>query len=139
MACIPGRLSRLSVSFDNGATYDYLGGIVDASLSIEVDELECTTHDSNGVRAWIPNHSSATMDVGMRWDEDSPTQVSALFTMFPSPTSFKIRFVMEEATGRRAFESDAFITSLNPSSPLDDTAGADMALRLSNLALAVQA
>jgi hypothetical protein len=126
------------VSFDNGATYDNLGGIVDASVSIEVDELECTTHDSNGIRAWIPNHQAATMDVSMRWDEDDPQQVSALFTLFPSPTSFKIQFVMEEATGRRRFDADAFITNFAPSGPLDDTASADMALRLSNLALAVQ-
>ena len=50
MSCIPGRLSRVQASFDNGVSYNNLGGIVDVTLNGNVDELECTSHDSNGIR-----------------------------------------------------------------------------------------
>lgn len=138
MACIPGRLSRLKVSFDNGATFANLGALVDATLNLNVDELECTTHDSNGIRAFIPNHTDATIDGVTRWDEDDPQQVQLLFTLFPNPSEFKIQFMMEELAGRRRFDADAFLTNLSPTTPLDGTVDADFAMRLSNIVLAVQ-
>lgn len=135
MACVAGRLSRAEISTDNGATYLNLGGLVDATLNFNVDELECTTHDSNGVREYIPNHQDATADFTMRWDETDPGQVALTGTIFPSPTSFKIRFYLENVTGRTRFEADAFATSYSPSGPLDDTAGLDVSLRLSGTIL----
>lgn len=137
MACIPGRLSRVQASFDAGATYANLGGIVDATLNGNVDELECTSHDSNGVREYQPNHIDFTMDLTMRWDEDEPEQVNLLNTLIPSPSSFKIYFLLEDTAGRRRFAADAFITSYSPTSPLDDTAGLDTSLRLSSVVIGV--
>lgn len=133
MACIPGRLSRVEVSFDNGDTYINLGGVVDAGLNGNVDELECTTHDDNGVRKYIANHSDYTADVTLRWDESDPGQTGLMWTLFPSPSSFKMRFYLEGVTGRRQFEADAFLTSWSPSSPLDDAAGLDASFRLSSV------
>ncbi|HET6494869.1 MAG TPA: hypothetical protein VFH61_05840 [Thermoleophilia bacterium] len=130
MSCIPGRLSRVQASYDGGSTYANLGGIVDANLNGNVDELECTTHDSNGVRAYLPNHIDFTMDLTMRWDEDELGQVDLLGTLSP-PTSFKLYFFLENVTGRTRFQADAFITSYSPSGPLDDTASLDVSLRLS--------
>ena len=135
MACIPGRLSRVQVSFDNGTTYANLGGIVDATLNGNVDELECTDHDSNGIREYVPNHLDFTMDLTMRWDEDEPSQVDLEATIFPSPVTFKLYFLLENASGRRRYEADAFITTFSPSGPLDDTAGLDVSLRLSNVVI----
>jgi len=138
MACIPGRLAALYVSFDNGITYNKLGAVIDLTLNLNVDELECTTHDSGGTRDYIPNFSDATIDGSVRWDEDDPQQVSLLFTMFPDPTSYKIQFMLEEKEGRRRFDADAFLTSMSPSAPLDGTVDADVAMRLSSVVLAVQ-
>ena len=135
MSCIPGRLSRVQASFDNGVSYNNLGGIVDVTLNGNVDELECTSHDSNGIREYVPNHLDFTLDLTMRWDEDEPEQASLLNTLIPSPTSFKLYFLLEDVTGRRRFEADAFITSYSPSGPLDDTAGLDVSLRLSAVAI----
>lgn len=132
MACVPGRLSRVQISLDNGATYQNLGGIVDASLAGSVDELECTDHDSI-TREYIPNFFEATMDISLRWDEDEPGQVALESTVFPSTSPFKLYFLLENASGRRRYEADAFVTSWNPSGPLDDTAGLDVSLRLSNV------
>lgn len=123
MACVAGRLSRAEISVDNGVTYKNLGGLVDATLNFNIDELECTTHDSNGVREYIPNHQDATADFTMRWDETDPGQVDLLNSIFPSPTSIKIRFYLEAVSGRTRFEADAFATSWAPSGPLDDKIG----------------
>lgn len=138
MACIAGRLSRIQVSFDGGSTYNNLDGIVDATINIEVDELECTTHDSNGVREFIPNHQAATADVSMRWDETSAQQIGVLNTLFPAPTSFKMQFDIEPGAGNKRFEADCFATSYSVNTPLDDAASLDATLRLSGLSVANQ-
>lgn len=135
MSCIPGRLSRVQVSFDNGVTYSNLGGIVDVTLNGNVDELECTDHDSNGIREWEPNHIDFTMDLSLRYDEDEPAQVDLLNTLIPSPSSFKLYFFLENVSGRRRYESDAFITTWSPAGPLDDTASLDVSLRLSSVVI----
>lgn len=132
---IAGRLSRVQVSYDAGSTYNNLGGVVDATLNGNVDELECTSHDSNGVREYIPNHIDFTMDVTMRWDETDSTQDGLINTLIPAPTSFKVYFMLENVAGKRRFEADAFLTSFSPSGPLDDTAGLDVSLRLSNVTI----
>jgi len=133
MSCIPGRLSRVQI--DVGAGYNNLGGLVDVSLSGNVDELECTSHDDDGIRKYIPNHLDFTMDMTLRWDEDEPQQVQLLNTLVPSPSTFALYFFLEDVAGRRRFEADAFITSYSPSGPLDDTAGLDCTLRLSNVVI----
>lgn len=131
MSAIAGRLSRVFVSFDNGATYNNLDGIVDATLNGNIDELETTSHDDDGIRKYIPNHSDFTADLTMRWDEASTTQIELLDTILPTPVLFKLRFMLENIAGRIQFEADCFATSYSPSSPLDDTAGLDVTLRLS--------
>lgn len=133
MACIPGRLSRVQMNIGSG--YNNLGGIVDVTLNGNVDELECTDHDSNGIREYVPNHLDFTMDMTLRWDEDEPQQIELLNTLIPSPTTFLLYFFLENVVGRRQFEADAFITSYSPSGPLDDTAGLDVSLRLSNVVI----
>jgi len=131
MSAIPGRVGRVNVSFDNGATYLSAGGLVDATLNGNVDELETTTHDSGGAREYIPNFHDETLDMTMRWDEEDPGQAGLINSTFPTPTTFKVRFVMQVSSGKRRFDADAFITSFTPSQPLDDTAGFDLTLRLS--------
>jgi len=75
------------------------------------------------------------MDMTLRWDEDEPQQVQLLNTLVPSPSTFALYFFLEDVAGRRRFEADAFITSYSPSGPLDDTAGLDCTLRLSNVVI----
>lgn len=138
MTCFAGRLSRLKGSFDNGTSYINIGGVVDLTLNGNVDELECTTHDDT-VRTYIPNFSDWTMDASMRWDETDEGQTQLLYTVFPSTTTFKVMFMMQDATGRRTFEADAFITSYSPTGPLDDTSGLDISMRLSNVVIGLVA
>jgi predicted secreted protein len=137
MTCIPGRLSRLSVSADGGTTYLNYGGLVDATLNLNIDELECTTHDSNGAREYIPNHHDATLDVSGRWSDGDPGQEIVLDAVF-AKSVFLVKFVMEQLSGKKLYTASAFATSLSPSGPLDDTGGMDVTFRLSGLQQGVQ-
>lgn len=139
MSCIPGYLAELDVSPDNGATFLTLDSLVDGSVNGNVDELECTTHASKGVRRYIPGHRDETMDITMRWDEDDPALILVLDSVFPSPTTFMVMWLMERRVGRRVYRGDAFLTSHSPNANLDDVAGLDTSMRLSGTTLEIQA
>jgi predicted secreted protein len=135
MTCIAGRVSRLKASYDGGATYNTIASLVDATLNGSVSELECTNHDSDGIAEFIPGNLDFTLDASYRWDEEDPTQAALLNTLVPSPTSFKVRFMLQDTTGKRMFQADAFLTSYSPSGPNDDVAGLDTSMRLSNVSI----
>lgn len=137
MSAIAGRLSKIKVSDDGGSSFVNLGGIVDATLNINIDELETTTHDSNGAREYIPNHHDATIDGSLRWDEDNVGQQKVLDAVFDK-TVLQFQMTMQTSTGRVRFDADGFATNFSPSGPLDDTAQVDFTIRLSNLVKTTQ-
>ncbi len=138
MGCIAGRLGGVKISPDNGATYLPLGGIIDQSLTLEVDELECTSHDSGGVREYEPNFASASAELSLRWDEDNQAQLFLESTVLPEPLKFKMQFYLQLASGRKLYTAEAFITSWNATANLDDTASLAVSLRLSKLIASTQ-
>lgn len=135
-SCIPGRLAKLEVS-SSGVTYVNFGGIVDVTMNMNIDELECTSHDSNGAREYIPNHHDATLDISSRWQDGDAGQEIALQAVF-AKTVFYFRFTMETASGRKRFSGTCFATSFNPGGPLDDTGALDVTLRCSGVTYALQ-
>lgn len=138
MAAIPGRIGRVQLSTDNGATYINVGGLVDGTLNINVDELEVTTHDSGGSREYLPNFRDETLDLTLRWDETDAGQDALLNANFPTTTTFKVRFLMQQQAGRKQFDADAFLTTGTVAQPLDDTASFDVSMRLSGTIVTVQ-
>jgi predicted secreted protein len=137
MTCIPGRYAKLQLSDDAGVSYEDLGGIVDVTLNINIDELECTSHDSNGVREYIPNHSDFTLDVSARWIDGDAGQDIVLDAV-DAKTVFLFKFTMETAAGKDIWSGSAFATSASPSGPLDDTGSLDLTLRCSSVVRAAQ-
>lgn len=136
---IPGRFAKLEASDDDGATFENVGGSVDLGLQINVDELECTTHDSNGTREYIPNHDDATIDISGRWLDGDIGQEIILVGLL-AKTRFDFVYYMEKdpGSGKRQFSGKAFATSYNPQGPLDDTGNLDMTLRVSGLQIGIQ-
>lgn len=136
MACIPGRLATLYVN--DGATPTpsamvSFGGIVDVTMNLNVDELECTSHDSNGAREYIPNHHDVTLDVSARWLEDDTAQGYVLDAVF-AKTTFDFVFRMETDVGTNVeFAGTAFATTFSPAGPLDDTGSLDVTFRCSGV------
>lgn len=135
---IPGRLAKLELSPDGGTTFENLGGIVDVTMNLNVDELETTTHDSNGVREYLPNHSDVTWDVSCRWMDGDPGQEILMVAVF-AHTVFPLRFYMEVVSGRKRFDGNGFATSASPAGPLDDTGSLDVSIRGSGVSMTQQA
>ena len=134
---IAGRKSLLKVSDDGGTTYQTVGGAVDISLAINVDELECTSHDSNGAREYIPNHHDVTADISARWIDGDAGQDILLDSVF-AKTVILFEFTMETLSGKKIFSGSCFPTSTSPSGPLDDTGSLDITLRCSAVVKSVQ-
>lgn len=134
---IPGRLAKLVLSDDSGTSYLNLGGIVDISMNVNIDELEVTSHDSNGAREYIPNHHDVTMDVSMRWMDGDPGQEILLAAVW-AKTSLLFQFSMQTAGNRKRYDGSCFATSSNPSGPLDDAGSMDSTLRCSGVYLTRQ-
>lgn len=129
---IPGRLAYMEVSQDSGVSYQRIGGLVDATLNINIDELETTTHDSDGHREYIPNHDDATIDGNLRWFEGDPGQ-EILLMQGIQKVVLQFRFRMQNGVGKKLFVGSGFFTSMSPTAPLDDTADADFTIRLSRM------
>lgn len=134
---IAGRLATLRVSDDGGTTYENYGGVVDITLNINVDELECTTHDSAGSREYLPNHDDATIDVSGRWLDGDAGQEIVLAAIF-AKTTLLFEFTMQTLAGKKEYTGSCFATSANPSGPLDDTGAMDVTFRVSGLTQSVQ-
>lgn len=137
MPAIPGRLAKLTVSNDGGTTYLPVGGIVDVTFNLNIDELETTTHDSAGAREYIPNHHDVTLDISARWLDGDPGQEALMQSTF-FKTTVLFKFTMQSASGRKIFTGRAFPTTASPAGPLDDTGSLDLTLRASGVQMGVQ-
>jgi hypothetical protein len=116
--------------------------LVDFSVSGNVDELETTVHNDDNAtspvhstaRSYIPNFHDETADASMRYDEADACQEALLISAFGS-LLFHYWYIPNgdnTATGGgKVIWGDAFSTSFNPSSPLDDVSTMDFSLRLS--------
>lgn len=129
MARIQGRLGRVAVSDDGGASYVDVGCIQDATLNGSLDEIEVTCHESGTVREYLQGRRDATLDLTIWWDEDDPGQDKISAAYFGDST-LKVRFRMEEAAGKDEIIADAFVTSYTENSPNDDAASLDVSMRI---------
>lgn len=137
--CIPGRLAEVEVSGDGGDTWVRLGEVVDATLNITIDELECTSFDSNGQREFQPNFNEQTIDGSLRWCETDVGQNIVANAVF-SKTLFMCRFKLIAGEGYKLFQAgSAFATSYNAEASVDDTAMVSFSLRLNSIVMTYQA
>jgi len=114
-----------------------VGGNMDATININIDELETTSKDSDGHREYLPNHDDATIDGSLRWLEGDPGQEIMLMQGI-NKVVLGYRFRLQNVPGRKLFVAAGFFTSFNPTAPLDDTADADFTIRLSRLLILTQ-
>lgn len=125
-----GRLGRLQISDNGGSSYSLIGCIIDASMSLSMDELEATCHEDGQDRVYLAGKRDVTVDASYHWDEADAGQGIVEDTAFGTGDGIKVRFMMQEGTGFKQYTADAIITAFNPTSPNDDVADADVAFRL---------
>lgn len=134
---IPGRLGKVFVSTDAGATYIPVSGVVDMKPNQNLQELETTSHDSNGHREYIPNHDDATMDLNCRFLDQDGGQL-ALKNSLEFKKVLQIKYMFDSVQGHSQYTASCFPTKISPAAPLDGVATFDVTLRLSLLQRGVQ-
>lgn len=113
MAKVHGRLSNFS--WNSQA----VGGIVDASLSLERPEIDVTTHDSGDARAFISGRLAGTVDLTMKWDEADAGQ-GGMQADFFTGTQRSVYFRMNTGGSLHTFTGTAQVNSWNAKGPNDD-------------------
>jgi len=137
MSCVAGRYGRIQIRKKGVGSFVNLGLIVDMSLSGNVDELECTSHDSS-TREFVPNFFDATMDVSCRYCATDAGQIIIFDNSIVAPAILEIQFdlpgtLSAPITGDLRFAADAFATSPSWEAPLDDTLMFNTTFRLSDV------
>ena len=133
MSCVQGRLAAVSVSDDGGTTWINLGRSFDISLSITVEEIECTSFDTVGSREYIPNYPDTTASFSFRRDQVDAGQEIVVDAIFAGST-FMLRLdPVDGLSASERFEAVAFATDYGQSITIDDTQNVSGTFRLSNL------
>jgi hypothetical protein len=128
---IPGRYARLDLSAD-GIDFVPLTELVDVRLSINVGELETTTHDSNGRRTYIPGLTDFEMSVSAQHVEGCPAQ-NLVHETVDSLTQVFFRYRLQTVAGRREWQGRAFVRTGSLAGPLDEAAKLDVQMRCSGV------
>lgn len=131
MAAISGRNAFVYYTSDGGSTYNLIARVKDITIPQNTDEEESTSHDSAGVREYIPGHSDNTCTLTMVFDDTDSTH-QFLQTAADAKTQFGFRFRPRVASGaaQRTWSS-GFITSLEKSAPLEGVQEMTVTIRLS--------
>ena len=133
MAAILGRKGTLFVSDDGGSNYHEIGKLVDATLSMETEETDTTSHDSDGDRESLPNHRAKEISGNVIYDEASVGQ-DKLVEGQAVGTILKAKYQPEDAVvGVREFISDCYLTSWEHGQPLEDAETVDFSLRFTGV------
>lgn len=106
-------------------------------MNLSVDELEVTSHDSQGSREYLPNFVDITLDVSGHWQDGDPGQEIVVQATW-AKVLFAMRFYMEIAQGRKRWDGNGFSTSFSPSGPLDDAGSLDVSIRGSGMVMTNQ-
>jgi hypothetical protein len=130
MAKIEGRLQTMAV--DNGGGFVNINGIVDGSFTLEVEELDSTTHDSGAFRSFLGGRGMATVELTLRYDEADPGQLSLATAAIGQLDTYGWRFRQQVGGGFKQWTSTSgMVTSYNPSGPNDDLAELSVSIRMS--------
>lgn len=131
MAAISGRNAFVYYTSDGGSTYNLIARVKDITIPQNTDEEETTSHDSAGVREYIPGHSDNTATLTVVFDDTDATH-AFLQSAADNKTQFGFRFRPRVASGaaQRTWSS-GFITSLEKSAPLEGVQEMTVTIRLS--------
>ncbi|MFH1602462.1 MAG: phage tail tube protein [Pseudomonadota bacterium] len=121
MAKYHGRTQTLTFSDDS------VGGIDEASHSIERAALDSTDHD-DASRAFIPGRIQGTIDLTLKHDSGDAGQVALKDNIYNN--TGEEAFVYTLGDGRKITGS-GFVTSWNPSHPNDGVAMVSCTVQIS--------
>ncbi len=119
MAVSRGRLATLELGTD-GTTYNPIGKIVDATLSVDSADITVTTHDSGQWEEFLQGRGKATIEAKVRYDEADAQQAQAI-TGFYNQTVFYWRFRPRGTlSGAKQYVAQGYLKSAPIMTPNDD-------------------
>lgn len=125
-----GRAGRLELSFDNGTTWGFAGKIVDQTLEENTEEIDATTHDSNGFREYEIGLSDGSLTFNIMYDDQDPSHANLLEAK-RERTRFQFRWIPQVGAGLNRRRGVGFITALSHAAPLDGMQTMDITVRVS--------
>lgn len=131
MAGQAGRLGRLLISDDAGATFTLIGCLLDASLDGSGDTLDTTCHEDGQNKTKIAGKREHSIDANYNYVEDDAGQVILKNTWFGTMDGIKARWQFEQTVGKLEYTADVIITSWGPGIPNDDVSTVDVTLEVS--------
>lgn len=114
-----GFNGKVYISTDGGTTYNAIGEMKEAKLSIKQDDMNVTSFDSSGWSESIP---------GMKeWEVSteglylySNTGQDALYNALVNGSTIRLRLLPKTGTGNKGYQGDAFISSWETNTAVDD-------------------
>jgi len=130
MSVRQGRFGIIAFSFDGGVTYTNGSRVVDITINQETDEVEFTSHDSQGNREYQAGLSNSSIDFNLIYD-DSDAGFINLENSYDAKATFQFRFRPSEASGLPEQSGSGFLTSFSQAAPLDGMQTVDCSMRVS--------
>jgi len=132
MAATIGLNSRLALSgtVTVFSTSDIIADVMNASVSLDCDEVDVTPITSSGHRAFIPGPRSATISFELAYDR-ADTDHAALTTGWSSGSTNYFTLQMPgDTVVTNAWVMRAFVSNLGPGIDPSDKHSASVSLRL---------
>lgn len=127
-----GRFGLLYLSFDGGSTYTRAPRIVDFDFELNRDEVEETSHDSQGFREYQSGLADQMLNFSMIYDDTDPTFLQ-MQDSIDAGNTIAFRLVPYVGSGLPQREGTGFFTSLSESYPLDGMQTVDGSMRVSGV------
>lgn len=137
MDCTLGRLGRIAVSADGGATWIDVGSLLDGTADFSVETIDCTNHDSDGIRQQHPSFRSLSIDLTANYVDADPGQKIILDAMSAS-TEIGVRWRNLTGVGKREIGGRCFPNALNLTMPNEDKAEFGATLTVNAFVVGIQ-
>lgn len=125
---LPGYNAKLAVSTDGGSTYTDVGELRDVTLTLEADEIDATSKDSNGWREFIQGLKKWGGTAAGIYLQANVGQ-DALYNALVNGTTVMLRFRPKSGVGNDQFIGTAVVTHYEPAGPLDNAIAVNITFR----------
>lgn len=134
--CLTGREASFEVSSDGGTVWRRVGDMNSYSLSMSVDEIECTSMDDL-VKRYKQGLTDVTISFeGHKCGVDAGQNI--LHKSFFDKTTFRGRIRWEQLSGATIYEFEGFLSSLDEGASTGDITNFSGSIRTSSFTADIQ-
>lgn len=123
---IPGFSGGLYVR--SGTVSSKVAEITEATLTVEMSEIDVTSFDSNGWVENIPGLKNWSIDAEANYRSNDTTGQTALYTALISSSTIGIVIYPKDVTSAAGYSGSVVITSFEVGVPVDDKVSLSLSL-----------